>query len=150
MAVLSDRPYAGQNFLVDLGDGNTDGPRAGFSEISGLALTIDVTDYRNGNSVEQSPYKQSGLAQHSMVTLRRGVIGDLNLYQWISQIRDGDEGARRTVTIHLMTEDRSATVVAWKLMRAWPVQLSYHGLDASGSGVAIEELVLAYERLEME
>ena len=28
MAVLRDRPYVQFNFLVDLGDGNTDGPPA--------------------------------------------------------------------------------------------------------------------------
>ena len=32
MAVMRDRPYVQFNFLVDLGDGNTDGPAAGFQE----------------------------------------------------------------------------------------------------------------------
>lgn len=36
MAVERDRPYAQFNFLVDLGDGVTDGPRAGFEEVSGI------------------------------------------------------------------------------------------------------------------
>ena len=30
MAILRDLPYAQFNFLVDLGTGVTDGPRAGF------------------------------------------------------------------------------------------------------------------------
>jgi hypothetical protein len=30
MAVMRDRPYVQFNFLVDLGDNNTEGPAAGF------------------------------------------------------------------------------------------------------------------------
>ncbi|PZR54029.1 MAG: phage tail protein, partial [Stutzerimonas stutzeri] len=42
MAVLRDIPYGNFNFLVDLGDGNSEGPQAGFSEVSGLSMTLDV------------------------------------------------------------------------------------------------------------
>jgi phage tail-like protein len=150
MAVMSDRPYAGQNFLVDLGDGNTEGAGAGFMEVSGIALTLDISDHRSGNSRGNSPSLHSGLARYPLVTLRRGVIGSLNLYAWINEVRNGGENARRTVTISLQTEDQSAVVMTWKLMGAWPVQLNYTGLDANGTDVAMEELVLAYERLEME
>jgi phage tail-like protein len=150
MAVLRDSPYSGQNFLVDLGDGNTDGPGAGFMEVSGIALTLDISDHRSGNSRGNSPSLHSGLARSPLVTLRRGVIGSLNLYAWINQVRGGDESARRTVTISLQNEDHSGVVITWKLLGAWPVQLNYSGLDANGADVAMEELVLAYERLEME
>jgi phage tail-like protein len=53
------------------------------------------------------------------------------------------------VTITLLSEDLSA-VLTWKLLRAWPAKYSFGDLNAKGSEVAIEELVLAYERLEME
>ena len=41
MAVLRERPYPGFNFLVDLGGGTTDGPEAGFQEMS-PAFALDV------------------------------------------------------------------------------------------------------------
>jgi hypothetical protein len=41
------------------------------------------------------------------VTLRRGVIGSLTLYQWLEQIRNGDQAAH-DVRIQLLSEDRSA------------------------------------------
>jgi phage tail-like protein len=83
------------------------------------------------------------------VILRRGIIGSLNLYDWINQVRNGDASARRTVTITLLSEDLRA-VLTWKLLRAWPVKYYFGDLNAKGTDVAIEELVLAYERLEME
>ena len=33
MAILRDKAYCNFNFLVDLGDGNTDGATAGFEEV---------------------------------------------------------------------------------------------------------------------
>ena len=43
MAVLRDRPYVQFNFLVDLGDGNTEGPEAGFQEISGIGMEVTLS-----------------------------------------------------------------------------------------------------------
>jgi phage tail-like protein len=52
--------------------------------------------------------------------------------------------------IALLSEDLTAVVFTWKLLRARPVKYSFGDLNAKGTDVAIEELVLAYERLEME
>lgn len=150
MAVLRDRPYVQFNFLVDLGTGDTSGPDAGFQEVSGLSQEVSVIEYRNGNTKENSVMKLTGLNKVSDVTLRRGVIGSLHLYEWLNQIRNGDTQALRTVTIQLVSEDHSQTVMTWKLLRARIVKHSAGPLNAKGGDVAMEELVLAYERLEME
>jgi hypothetical protein len=34
------------NFLVDLGDGVTEGPKAGFQELSGIGMEVTVSEYR--------------------------------------------------------------------------------------------------------
>jgi phage tail-like protein len=150
MAILRDLPYAQFNFLVDLGTGQTEGPEAGFQECSGISMTIDVIEYRNGNDKENNPRKLTGLARVSDVTLKRGIIGSVSLYQWIDQIRNGDQSARRTVTIQLQNEDRSGVVMTWKLLRARIVKHMTGPLNAKGTDVAMEELTLAYERLELE
>jgi phage tail-like protein len=150
MAVLRDRPYVQFNFLVDLGTGNTDGPEAGFQECSNIGMEVTVAEYRNGNEKENSVRKITGLNKSTDVTLKRGVIGSLNLYQWLNQIRNGDQGAKRTVTIHLQNEDHTAVVQTWKLLRACITKHGSGPLNAKGTDVAMEELTLAYERLEME
>jgi phage tail-like protein len=150
VAVLRERPYAQFNFLVDLGTGNTDGPEAGFQECSEIGTSVDVIEYRNGNEKENAVRKLTGLARVNDVTLRRGIIGSLNLYQWLDQIRNGDAAAYRTVLIHLMSEDHTATVLTWKLLRARIIKHNSGPLNAKGTDVAMEELTLAYERLEME
>lgn len=149
MAVLRERPYVQFNFLVDLGDGKTDGPEAGFQEISGIGMEVTVAEYRNGNEKENSVRKITGLNKSTDVTLKRGVIGSLNLYTWLNQIRNGDQSAYRTVVIQLQNEDHTAVVQEWKLMRARITKHTSGPLNAKGTDVAMEELVLAYERLEM-
>jgi len=150
MATQRERPYNRFNFLVDLGDGNTEGPDAGFAEVSGLGMQLEVIEYRNGNSRENEPMKITGLARVGDVTLRRGLIGSLTLYRWINQIRNGDTNALRTVTIQLQNEDHTQVVQTWKLLRARIVKHVSGPFNAKGGDVAMEEMVLAFERLELE
>jgi phage tail-like protein len=150
MAELRDRPYVQFNFLVDLGDGNPNDPQAGFQEISNIGMEVTVSEYRNGNSKENSVRKITGLNKATDVNLKRGVIGSLNLYQWLNDIRNGNQGAERTVTIQLQNEDHTKVVQTWKLLRARIIKHVSGPLNAKGTDVAMEELTLAYERLEME
>lgn len=150
MATLRDRPYTQFNFLVDLGGGNTEGPQAGFQELSSIGSEVAVIEYRNGNAKDNSPIKLTGLARASDVTLKRGLIGSLELYTWLDQIRNGDQNGFRTVTIQLMNEDRSEVVQTWRLLRARIVKHTSGPLNARGNDVAMEEIVLACERIELQ
>jgi phage tail-like protein len=150
MAVVRDRPYVQFNFLVDIGDGQTEGPTAGFQELSGIGMEVTVAEYRTGNSRENSVMKITGMNKSTDVTMKRGVIGSLNLYQWLDDIRNGNQNAMRTVKVTLQNEDHSAAVVTWKLLRARIIKSTMGPFNAKGSDVAMEEMVLAYERLEME
>src|SRR5438132_3599549 len=117
MAVLRERPYVQFNFLVDLGTGNTDGPDAGFQELTGIGMEVTVSEYRNGNEKENSVRKITGLNKSTDVTMKRGVIGSLTLYQWLNQILNANQNALRNVVIHLQNEDNTATVKTGKLLR---------------------------------
>ena len=150
MAVFRDRPYVQFNFLVDLGTGTTDGPDAGFQEISNVGMEVTVAEYRNGNEKENSVRKITGLNKATDVTMKRGVIGSLSLYRWLDQLRNGDANALRTVTIQLQNEDHTAVVQTWKLLRARIIKHVSGPFNAKGTDVAMEELTIAYERLEME
>lgn len=150
MATPRDRPYVQFNFLVNLGNGNTEGAQAGFQELSGIGMEVTVSEYRVGNSKENSVMKITGMNKSTDVTMKRGVIGSLDLYEWLHQIRNGDQTAKRDVTIQLQNEDHTAVVQTWKLLRACIIKHTSGPFNAKGTDVAMEELVLAYERLEME
>ena len=149
LPVLRDQPYMQFNFLVDLGEGETDGPSAGFQQCSGIGMEVAVAEYRNGNDRENNVRKLTGLTKAVDVTLKRGVIGATNLYAWLNDIRNGNQNAARNVTIQLQNEDHTAVVMTWKLLRARIIKHTSGPLNAKGTDVAIEEMTLAYERLEL-
>ena len=150
MTVLRDMPYVQFNFLVDLGTGDSSEPDAGFQEISNVGMGATVAEYRNSNSQENSVRKITGLNKATDVTLKRGVISSPALSQWLNDIRDGNQNAERTVIISQQNEDHTGIVQTWKLLRARIIKHVSGPFNAKGTDVAMEELTLAYERLEME
>jgi phage tail-like protein len=149
VAIQRDRPYVQFNFLVDLGTGNAEGVDGGFQEVSGIGMEVTVAEYRNGNSRENSVMKMIGLNKASDVTLKRGVIGSLTLYDWLHALRSGDQ-SNRTVTVMLQNENHTAIVQTWRLLRARIIKHTSGPLNAKGTDVAMEELTLSYERLQIE
>jgi phage tail-like protein len=95
--------------------------------------------------------KVTGTHKVNDVTLKRGVIADLEtLYSWVDAVRNGSQDQRRTVTIQLMDEERTKPVQQWLLVDARPVKYTGPALTGKGTDVAVEELVLASERIELK
>ena len=143
MAVQRDNPYPNHNFAVDLGTGDT----LGFSEVELPSGEIEVIEYREGNEIGRAR-KLPGLVKYPNVTLKRGITGNLDLFDWWKAVRDG-QLLRRNVTITLLDEQRQA-VQRWLLRDAWPVKIEAGPLNARGNEVAIETLELAHEGFERE
>jgi len=152
MAQMRETPYAAFNFLVELQPGQGKEVQAGFSEVSGLNAEVTVAEYRAGNSTVNYVHKLPGIHKAGDVTLKRGVIGAKNLYEWLEASRSGRiKDAKREIVIKLLSEDRADTVVSWKLRGAMPIKWTGPTLTAKGGGdVAIEELVLSVETVEQE
>jgi phage tail-like protein len=152
MAVFRDRPYSQFNFRVDLGGDVDPGDfKAGFQEVTGLGMEVHVAEYRHGNKKENTPLKITGSSKINDITLKRGVIGDLQtLHDWLNQVRNGDQAQLRTVTIQLMNESRDGPVQQWVLSNARPIKYTGPALTGKGTDVAIEELVLAAEEIDFK
>jgi phage tail-like protein len=144
VAVQRDNPYLNFNFVVDLGAGD----ELGFSEVEAPTGEIEVIEYREGADRVNTARKLPGLAKYPNVTLKRGITGRTDLFEWWKSVRDG-QVMRRNVTITLLDEQRQP-VFRWLLRNAWPVKLEGPALKATGNEVAIETLELAHEGLEIE
>lgn len=149
MAVQSDTPYGAFNFQVSLGGTDPGDIKAGFSEVSGLSMEVQVIEYRAGNYRSESPIKIPGLTKYSPVTLKRGLIGALDLFEWIEETAQSGAGSRRDVIIHLMGEEHQP-VMTWKLRNAWITKYTTSDLNASSNEVAIETIELTHEGLKLE
>ena len=149
MATARDIPYSQFNFRVSWDGLNEKTVEAGFQEVSGLGLEMTLAEYRAGNYQENAPLKVNTTYKVPDVTLKRGVIGRLDLYEWVDLVREGTADQLKTVTIKLMAEDRNTEAVQWKLIGARPRKYTGPSLNGKGTDLAIEELVLAAERIEM-
>ena len=152
-------PYAAFNFIVTLPDGSD---TAGFMEASGLDTENAVIEYREGN--DQKPgetgafvRKLPGLERYPNVTLRRGIIGDLKLWNDLRKpIRDGTKGpglgaagsVDPTLKIALQDEQHRS-VQAWILHNVWVSKLSGPSLNAKGNEIAIEAIEVVCDRIEL-
>ncbi|MFI6151719.1 phage tail protein [Kitasatospora sp. NPDC051170] len=147
MAVRNN-PYGAFNFLVKLGDaGGEDQIAGGFSDFTGAGNEVKFSEYRNGNDKENHVRKIANTNVTDDVTLKRGIIGDLRLFNWIKDTREGRHDPR-TVVVTLYDEARTA-VCAWTLHAAQPKKWVGPTLAGKGGGeVAMEELHLVAERID--
>jgi phage tail-like protein len=146
MAVKRDRPYIQFNFLVSIAGSDPADPFGGFQEVSGIGMEVTVAEYRNGNEAENHVRKITGMNKASDVTLKRGAMGVLDLYNWLDNLRNG-QSDMRDVTIQLQSEDHSQVVLEWTLKNARISKHTVGPFNAKGTDVAIEEMVLIHEKL---
>jgi phage tail-like protein len=143
-----DNPYGAFNFLVKLGNaGGEDQIAGGFSDVTGIGNEVKYSEYRNGNDQPNHVRKIANTNTTDDITLKRGLIGDTRLFEWITATRDGTFEPR-TVVITMLDERRSPTC-EWVLRSAQPKKWVGPTLAAKGGGeVAMEELHLVAEQVD--
>lgn len=151
MAVKREDPYGAFNYRVTIS------PRSGleisgaFSDVSGFSSEISYAEYRDGTDPLNAPRKIPTTYKVGDITLKRGLLGGLDLWQWTAQVMAGDPKARATVVIQLLDEGNKETVFTWTLHNARPSKWSGPTLAAKGgTDVAMEELVFVAENLTVE
>jgi phage tail-like protein len=80
------------------------------------------------------------------IVLRRALTRSTELYDWRRRVLDGVDD-RRQVTIHQLEGAGGRIANTWRLVRAWPCRWSGPAFNALESGIAYEELELAYDDL---
>jgi phage tail-like protein len=149
MATPRNNPYGAFNFLVSLGEGDERSVVAGFSDVSGIGTEINYSEYRNGNELANTVRKIANTFKQEDVTLKRGLIGSTDLFQWVKAVREGADG-RRTVTITVLDEARNP-VAAFTFLNAQPKKWVGPTLAAKGGGeVAMEEFHFCHEGVTYE
>lgn len=152
-------PVLGYNFLITLVDSTSSGLSSiavtigiqqpavgGFSECTGLEMTLQLEEHEEGGNnglVRKFPKR----INWGNIKLRRGTAGNSALWDWHYAFVTG-EGKRRDGTITLQNE-QFQPVRAWTFRRGLPVKWTGPSMNASQGQVAIEELEIAHEGLEV-
>jgi len=145
MPGTSDRldPLTSFNFIVDI-----QGMRAGFSEVSGLSSESDVIEYREGNE-DIRMRKLPGKNKYANIVLKRGfTTNGKDFRDWRKTVEQG-KTQRLSGTITLLNEARQPAMV-WQFFEGWPMKWVGPSLNAKNNEIAIEEINLAVERVELE
>ncbi len=86
---IRPNPYGAFNYLVKLGDnGRPDDVVGGFSDGSGLGNEVSYSEYRNGNERFNAVRKVPNTYKVDDVTLKRGLVGSPDLFEWLKGVRD--------------------------------------------------------------
>lgn len=138
-------PYRSFRYQVTI-DGMT---RAGFSEVTGMNLSTQVVEYREGNDLRNTPRKLPGLTTFGNVTFRWGTTTDSDFLTWIQSVAPNNTAnptgiARKNITIALIN-DAGTAGPTWTLINAWPVSYSGPELNGMGNDVAISSLEVCCE-----
>jgi phage tail-like protein len=141
---MANYPLSKFHFQVDWS-----GTNIGFTEVTGLDISNDVIEYRDGSSSEYSKIKMPGQRKFSNITLKRGMFkSDNDFYTWFNTI-NMNTVERRDIVISLLDETMTAVVV-WKVKNAWPSKITPTDLKADGNDVAIESLEIVHEGLTIQ
>lgn len=158
-------PLTKMNFLVSIDKANG---IAAFNEVTGIEATVDVIEFRQGNSGSLSPVKLPGLVKHGNITLKMGYVTGQDCKTWIQNCVSSQRGImdRRNVTIELIdtvtndapkklvdqlsgtsSEDGKGGATTWVLSNAWVCKYVGPDLNSTANEVAIESVEIAYEEL---
>src|SRR6516225_4580870 len=105
-------PYPAFNYLIEIG-GITAG---GFSEVSGLDAEVQPIDYREGNE-DFVPRKLPGIKRFPNIVLKRGIVGNLDLFAWLNSAMAGAVDRREGAII--LRDEKRNEVMRWKFTRGW-------------------------------
>ena len=141
---MATYPIPKFHFRVEWG-----GTRIGFTEVTGLEVSTDVIEYRDGASPDYSKIKMPGMQKFGNITMKRGTFAHDNEYYnwWNTHALNTVE--RRDLTISLLNE-KHEPVVVWKVKNAWPVKVQSTDLKGDGNEVAIETIEIAHEGLTIQ
>ena len=147
---MSAAPFTALDFRVEILLPGAHAPLcdAAFAECDGLELRFDVRALREGGD----PARQrllAGPASYGEVTLRRGMTASFDLWDWCALVMR-DPGVRADARVVVLAPDGETERARFVLERCLPVRLKAPRLDAVDGVIAIEELTLSAERLELE
>lgn len=149
-------PVMGYNFLITLVDSSSvlatvlsgiqNVVLGGFSECSGLEMSLQVEDYNEGGN-NGTVLKFPTRVTWPNIRLRRGAALSDELWNWHYSFVEG-KGKRRDGVI-MLQNDLHEPVKVWYFSRGLPVKWSGPSLNAMQSQVAVEEIEIAHEGLKI-
>lgn len=131
-------------FYVDIENGAVS---ASFSECSSFGVKLEYEPVKQGGVNDRLSFVL-GQPKFTEVTLKRGVTDNALFWEWLNDAMR-EKFQRRDAYISLFNQ-AGECMQCWRLIGAIPIGWSAPALQADAKTVAIEELTLMYEGIELE
>ncbi|MGP8175880.1 MAG: phage tail protein [Terracidiphilus sp.] len=151
---LPPDPFRGFNFVVALIDSSSllsfvasalgSFATAGFSECTGLDMSLDVEEYKEGGN-NGTLLRFPTRVKWGNLRMKRGVTFANDLWLWHYNFSQG-KGTRRDGIVVLQDERHNPAIV-WSFTRALPIKWTGPSFNAGQSQVAFEEVEIVHEGL---
>ena len=144
-------PFTAFNFLVEVQVSGMTGTlaSAAFSECDGLEMSMEPKTIREGGR-NSGPVHMAGPVSYAQLTLKRGMTANVDLWRWFERVNAaGNGGLRGTIEVTSFAGDASAEQFRFRMGGCVPVKLKASPLNAKDGQIAIEEMQVAYESLEL-
>ena len=139
--------YGNYNFLLEIsgitGDSKT--IVGGFKTLSGMDSETEVVEFKQGN--DKVVRKKPGRTTYANISLERGFTATDDLWQWRKNIEDGLID-RRSGSIIILDNDGETEVARYNFYEGWPCKWFVPDMDSDQSGMAIEKIEIAVEKVE--
>lgn len=119
--------------------------KGGFSEVSGFDLSIQSTEYSEGEPTR--PKRLPDRVKYSKIILKVGVI-DQYLYSWVIGRVPGKVEPKSLILNAYGDEDADTVIASWTIENAWPAKYTAAEFNAAGDGIAVESLELGYKNIK--
>ena len=149
-------PYRAFNFLITLIDSTStlsavvtsiqSAAQGGFSECSGLEMGMDIEEYKEGGNngtVLRFPTRM----KWTNLRLKRGMAVSQGLWLWHYGFSQGQVQRRDGLVI--LQDEQHNPVQTWSFKRGLPVKWTGPAFNAAQNAIAIEEIEIAHEGLEL-
>jgi phage tail-like protein len=137
---LTLEPFSVHTFVLRIPDIDTVGF---FMHCTGLELSFDVFEYREGGNNEFVHRLPGGLRYPNLI-LSRGLTKDDVLLQWFLTTKEQAECKEVTLTL-----GSGGTQRTWTFADAFPVKWTGPQIDSSGTQLAMETLEIAHGGLKL-
>jgi phage tail-like protein len=139
--------FGNYNFLLEVAGITPDQKTiiGGFKSMSGMASETEVIEFKQGNDMVVR--KKPGRTTYANIVLERGYTATDDLWQWRKNIEDGVID-RRAGTITLLDQDGDRQVAQFNFYEGWPCKWNVPEIDSDQSGMAIEKVEIACEKIE--
>lgn len=119
-------------------------PLAGFSECTGLEMTLETEDYEEGGN-NGTVLKFPKRNKWGDITLKKGLTHNTELFDWFYAYSQGI--CKRKDGIIILMNERHEPHTVWNFRRGLPVKYVAPQLNAQQNAVAVETLTIAHEGL---